>query len=115
MRQNVTFHDGTPLTAEDVKFSIDSLFEPKAVADLLGSTRAAFKSAEVKGPCTIVIHLKQPAIFLPWNFSCVIGNEGMILPKAYFQKLGADGFAKALMGSGPYKVVKNAIGEIHTN
>jgi peptide/nickel transport system substrate-binding protein len=34
----------------------------------------------------------------------------MILPKAYFQRLGADGFAKAPIGSGPYKVVKNAIG-----
>lgn len=110
LRQDVTFHDGSPLTAEDVKFSIDSLFEPKAVAGLLGPTRAAFKSAEVKDPYTIVVHLKQPAIFLPWNFSCAIGNEGMILPKAYFQKLGADGFAKAPIGSGPYKVVKNAIG-----
>jgi peptide/nickel transport system substrate-binding protein len=58
----------------------------------------------------VVIHLKQPAIFLPWNFSCAIGNEGMILPKAHFQKLGADGFAKAPIGSGPYRVVKNAIG-----
>jgi peptide/nickel transport system substrate-binding protein len=110
LRQGVTFHDGTEVTAEDVKFSIDSLFEPKAVAGLLGPTRAAFKAAEVKDPYTVVIHLKQPAIFLPWNFSCAIGNEGMILPKAYFQQVGADGFAKAPIGSGPYKVVKNAVG-----
>jgi peptide/nickel transport system substrate-binding protein len=110
LRQGITFHDGAALTAEDVKFSIDSLFEPKAVAGLLGPTRAAFKAAEVKDPYTVVIHLKQPAIFLPWNFSCAVGNEGMILPKAYFQRLGADGFAKAPIGSGPYKVVKNAIG-----
>ena len=112
LRQGIQFHDGTALTAEDVKFSIDSLFEPKAVAALLGPTRAAFKEVEIKDPHTVVIHLKQPAIFLPWNFSCAIGNEGMILPSKYFQQVGADGFAKAPIGSGPYKVVKNTIGSL---
>jgi peptide/nickel transport system substrate-binding protein len=112
LHQGIQFHDGTALTAEDVKFSIDSLFEPKAVAALLGPTRAAFKAVEIKDPHTVVIHLKQPAIFLPWNFSCAIGNEGMILPSKYFQQVGADGFARAPIGSGPYKVVKNTIGAL---
>jgi peptide/nickel transport system substrate-binding protein len=56
------------------------------------------------------MHLKQPAIFLPWNFSCATGSEGMILPKKYFQQIGADGFARAPIGSGPYRVAKNTIG-----
>jgi peptide/nickel transport system substrate-binding protein len=110
LRQGVLFHDGTALTAEDVKFSIDSLFDPKAVAPLLGPAKAAFKEAEVKDPTTLIIHLKQPAIFLPWNFSCATGTEGMILPKKYFQQVGADGFARAPIGSGPYRVAKNTIG-----
>ncbi|HSF33402.1 MAG TPA: ABC transporter substrate-binding protein, partial [Candidatus Tectomicrobia bacterium] len=110
LRKGVLFHDGTELTAEDVKFSIDSLFDPKAVAPLLGPAKAAFKEAEVKDPTTLVIHLKQPAIFLPWNFSCATGSEGMILPKKYFQQVGPDGFARAPIGSGPYRVAKNAIG-----
>ncbi|MGH8059769.1 MAG: ABC transporter substrate-binding protein, partial [Candidatus Entotheonellia bacterium] len=80
LRKGVRFHDGTELTAEDVKFSIDSLFDPKAVAGLLGPTRAAFKELEIKDPFTVVAHLKQPAVFLPWNFSCATGSEGMILP-----------------------------------
>ncbi len=110
LRKGVLFHDGTELTAEDVKFSIDSLFDPKAVAPLLGPAKAAFKEAEVEDPTTLVIHLKQPAIFLPWNFSCATGSEGMILPKKYFQQVGPDGFARAPIGSGPYRVAKNAIG-----
>ena len=110
LRKGVLFHDGTELTAEDVKFSIDSLFEPKAVAPLLGPAKVAFQDIEVKDPATVVIHLKQPAIFLPWNFSCATGAEGMILPKTYFQQVGADGFARAPIGSGPYRVAKNAIG-----
>jgi peptide/nickel transport system substrate-binding protein len=110
LRKGVTFHDGTEVTAEDVKFSLDSLFDPKAVGSLLGVSKAAFKEAEVKDPSTLVIHLKQPAVFLPWDFSCAIGNAGMVLPKKYFQQVGADGFSRNPVGSGPYKVVKNTMG-----
>ena len=41
LRPNIHFHDGTALTADDVKFSIDSVLDPKAVG-LLGPARAAF-------------------------------------------------------------------------
>ncbi|MGE3537710.1 MAG: ABC transporter substrate-binding protein [Candidatus Tectimicrobiota bacterium] len=109
IRQGVKFHDGTDLTAEDVKFSLDSILDPKAVG-ILGQGRAVFKDIEVKNPSTVVIHLKQPFVFLPWNMSCATGSEGMILPKKYFEQLGADAFARAPIGSGPYKVVKNAVG-----
>ena len=42
LRQGIKFYDGTPLTADDVKFSIDSVLDPKAIG-LLGPARAAFK------------------------------------------------------------------------
>ena len=111
LRPNIQFHDGTALTADDVKFSIDSVLDPKAIG-LIGTGRTAFKEVEVKSPSTVVIHLHQPVIFLPWNFSCATGSEGMILPSKYFQRVGADAFAKNPIGSGPYKVVKNAIGSL---
>ncbi|MBI3329532.1 MAG: ABC transporter substrate-binding protein, partial [Nitrospinae bacterium] len=112
LRKGVKFHDGTELTAEDVKFSVDSLFDPKAVTPLLGPTRRAFKEIEIKDPYTVVIHLKQPAIFLPWNFACATGSEGMVLPKKYFEQVGAEAFTKNPIGSGPYKVAKNAMGSL---
>jgi peptide/nickel transport system substrate-binding protein len=65
LRNGVRFHDGTELTAEDVKFSIDSLIELKAEAPLLGPAKAAFQEGEIKEPAPVIIHLKQPAIFLP--------------------------------------------------
>jgi len=61
--------------------------------------KVAFKEIEIQGSATIVMHLKQPAIFLPWNFSCATGAEGMILPKKYFQQVGADGFGPGAIGS----------------
>jgi peptide/nickel transport system substrate-binding protein len=111
IRQGIKFHNGSDLTAEDVKFSIDSFLDPKAIG-LLGPARTAFQEVVVQDPSTVVIRLKQPVIFLPWSFSCATGNEGMILPQQYFQQVGADGFAKAAVGSGPYKVVKNAVGSL---
>lgn len=109
LRQGVKFHDGSTLTADDVKFSLDSILDPKAVG-ILGQSRAVFKDIEVKNSTTVVVHLTQPFVFLPWNVSCATGSEGMILPKKHFERLGADGFAKAPIGSGPYRVVKNAVG-----
>jgi peptide/nickel transport system substrate-binding protein len=110
LRPGVKFHDGTELTAEDVKFSIDSLFDPKALTGLLGPVRTAYKELQIQDRHTVVIHLKRPSVFLPWTFSCADGSLGMILPKKHFDQVGADGFARNPVGSGPYKVVKNAIG-----
>ena len=53
LRQGVKFHDGTDVTAEDVKFSIDSLFDPKALAGLLGPTKGAFKDVAISDPFTV--------------------------------------------------------------
>jgi len=61
-----------------VQFSIDSLFRSQAVAPLLGPVKGAYKEIEIKDPATIVIHLKQPAIFpCRGTFSCATGAEGM--------------------------------------
>ena len=52
LRPNLQFHYGTALTADDVKFSLDSVLDPKALG-LLGTMRAAFKAVEVKDPLTV--------------------------------------------------------------
>ncbi len=111
LRPNIQFHDGTALTADDVKFSIDSFLDPKSIG-LLSTGRAAYQGVEVQNPSTVVIHLNQPVIFLPWNFSCATLSDGMILPSKYFQQVGADAFAKKPIGSGPYRVVKNSAGSL---
>jgi hypothetical protein len=59
LRQGVTFHDGTEVTAADVKFSLESLFTPQATAGLLGPVRTAFKSLEVVDPYTVTIHQRR--------------------------------------------------------
>ncbi|MCZ6873775.1 MAG: ABC transporter substrate-binding protein, partial [bacterium] len=111
LRDNITFHNGDPLTAADVKFSIEKLMAPQAVASYIGRLRAQIASIEVAEPYKLVIKAKKPALFLPWDLSDIQGTEGMIQPKAHTEKVGDDAFAKNPVGSGPYKVVERRHGD----
>lgn len=59
IRPNVKFHDGTPLTASDVKFSIERIKDP-AVASPRADDFAVVSSIDVVDDLTVVLHLSQP-------------------------------------------------------
>lgn len=111
LRDNITFHNGDPLTAEDVKFSIEKMMGPKAVSSYIGRLRTQIASIEVVDPHKLVIKCKKPALFLPWDLSDIQGTEGMIQPKKYTEQLGDDAFTERPVGSGPYKVVERRHGD----
>ncbi|ETW92829.1 MAG: hypothetical protein ETSY1_41930, partial [Candidatus Entotheonella factor] len=111
LRDNITFHNGDPLTAEDVKFSIEKMMAPEAVASYIGRLRAQIESVEVAEPHKLVIKAKKPSLFLPWDLSDIQGTEGMIQPKKHTESVGDEAFAKAPIGSGPYKVAERRHGD----
>ncbi len=110
LRKGVRFHDGVELTAKDVKFSIELFMRPDALSDDAAFIRRDVKNIDVKDPYTVVIHCKQPAIFLLSNFNNMEATGGMIVPKDYYEKVGKDEFAKHPIGSGPYKFHSQQIG-----
>src|SRR5260370_807239 len=99
IRQGVKFHNGEPVTAEDVKF----LFERYRGTshDLLKNWVAA---VEPPDPLHVRFRLKEP-----WpdylTFYASATGAGWIVPKKYVEKVGDDGFKKAPIGAGPYKFV----------
>lgn len=63
LRRNAVFHDGTPVDAAAVKFSIDRLRDP-ATKSGMRSFYSSVRGVEVLDPHTVQVSLKQPYAFL---------------------------------------------------
>lgn len=99
IRKGVTFHNGDPLTADDVVFTLNYVVSPDSKVVTKQNVNW-IKSAEKIGDDKVRIHLVGP---FPAAIEYLSGPV-VIYPEAYFKKVGLDGFAKAPVGSGPYKV-----------
>jgi peptide/nickel transport system substrate-binding protein len=99
LRKGPTFHNGDPVTAEDVKFSF--MRYRGASRDVMASRVA---SIETPDPGRVRFLLKEP-----WpDFLTFYGQAtgaGWIVPKKYVEKVGDDGYLKAPIGAGPYRFV----------
>jgi peptide/nickel transport system substrate-binding protein len=99
LRQGTKFHNGDPVTAEDVKFSFQRY---RGASKDLMTTRVA--DIETPDPRHVRFKLKNP-----WpDFLTFYGNAtgaGWIVPKKYVEKVGDDGYKRAPIGAGPYKFV----------
>lgn len=99
LRHGVTFQNGEPFDANAVKFTIDRILDP-TVKSPIARGFSFISSVDVVDPYTIVIHTKTPQPLAEEYFA-----ELLIVPPTYFQKVGAEAFAKAPIGTGPYEVV----------
>jgi peptide/nickel transport system substrate-binding protein len=100
LRPGVRFHNGDPVTADDVKFSFERY---RGAAAKLLKERVA--GVEVVAPSRVRFRLKAP-----WpDFMTYYGNlttgAGWVVPRKYLEKVGDDGFKKAPVGAGPYRFV----------
>lgn len=59
LRSGVKFHDGRPLTSEDVKYTFDSIVDGSVTTPKRGSLRLV-KSIEAPDPATVIFHLSEP-------------------------------------------------------
>ena len=99
LREGPTFHNGEPVTAEDVKFSFQRY--RGASKDLMTSRVA---SIDTPDPRHVVFHLKEPwPDFLTFYASAT--GAGWVVPRKYVEKVGDDGYVRAPIGAGPYKFV----------
>src|SRR6266436_4777161 len=68
LRHGMQFHDGRPLIARDVKWTLDSMLSG-AVPSAKTSTYRLISRIDAPDDYTVVIHLSEPFAGLPWNLS----------------------------------------------
>src|SRR5580765_2114468 len=98
LREGLKFHNGDAFTAEDVKFSFQR------------TKGAALLHAKVKEVVIVDSHRVRFVLHEPWpDFMTYYGTfatgAGWIVPRAYLEKVGPDGFKKHPIGLGPYRFV----------
>ena len=99
VRQGARFHNGDPVTADDVKFSFERY---KGTSHDLMKERVL--AVETPDPQHVRFQLKEPWPDFPTFYGSATG-AGWIVPKKYIEKVGDEGYKKAPIGAGPYKFV----------
>lgn len=100
IREGVTFHDGQPLTAADVAFSVKRITDPAFASPQLGQFNQII-DAVADDATTVTLTTKGP---YPPLFAQLVKLS--IVPKHIVEKLGKDEFNLNPIGSGPYKFEK---------
>jgi peptide/nickel transport system substrate-binding protein len=100
LRKGAKFHNGEPVTAVDVKFSFERY--RGAGAKLL---KERVREVQIVDPGRVRFVLKEPWPDFMTFYGTSATGSGWIVPKAYVEKVGDDGFKRAPIGAGPYKFV----------
>ena len=101
LRKGVKWHDGAPFTAEDVKFTLDAIMNPKVNAAFRTFIRGLAKT-EVVDPATVRLHLEAPV----GPFLTLLAYNIAIKPKHLLEgkDLNAPSeFIRRPTGTGPFR------------
>ena len=99
LRKGVVFHNGDPFTADDVKFSFERY---KGAASKLLKQKVS--AVEIVDPYRIRFRLREPWPDFMTFYATPASGASWIVPKKYVEKVGDEGFKKAPIGAGPYKL-----------
>lgn len=99
LRQGVTFHNGDKFSADDVVYTFNVVTAPEAKVATRQNT-GWIKNIEKLGDYQVRINLKTA---FPAALDYLAGPTP-IYPGAYIKKVGLEGYSKAPIGTGPYKI-----------
>jgi peptide/nickel transport system substrate-binding protein len=101
LHKGVTFHNGDPFTAKDVKFSLERAARDDLRFVYGADLKRYIKSVQILDDYHVRILLKEP-------FAAIMDRVFLtaIVPKNYIEKVGDAGFVAKPVGAGPFRVVK---------
>ncbi|MGH7354884.1 MAG: ABC transporter substrate-binding protein [Candidatus Rokuibacteriota bacterium] len=105
LRAGLKFHNGDPVTSEDVKFSFER-YKGAGAKEL----QARVQQVEVVSPVVVRFHLKEPWPDFMTFYGTTATAAGIVVPKKYLTQVGDDGFMKHPIGAGPYRFVSHKPG-----
>lgn len=105
LREGVTFHNGMPFDAEDVKFTLEYNVDPDN-ARAPGNRIRAVEEVEILDPLTVVVHLNVVDPVILANLSV-----NHILSKRYFDEVGLDEYSLSPVGTGMFSLADYSVDE----
>lgn len=103
LRDNAVFHNGRPMTGEDVKFSLDRIIDPETNSPSAAAL-APIESIEVVDDYTVVIRTAEPYAPLLAHLATV--RTSAIVPQ---EEVGS--LATHPIGTGPFKFVEHRLNQ----
>jgi peptide/nickel transport system substrate-binding protein len=105
LRKGATFHNGDPVTADDVKFTFER-YRGSAAKLLKDKVRAV----EIAAPNRVRFVLREPWPDFLTFYATPATGAAWIVPRKYVEQVGDDGFKKHPIGAGPYRFVSHQPG-----
>src|SRR2546428_9141471 len=106
LRKGIKFHNGEPVTPQDVKFSYENYRGAKA--DVF---KKKTERVELVDDRTIRFVFKEPFLDFAILFGTAnVAGPGWVVPEKYYRQVGPDGFKQKPIGAGPYKLVRHEPG-----
>src|SRR5215813_11081558 len=106
LRKGLKFHNGDPVTPQDVKFSYENYRGAKA--DVF---KKKTERIEIVDDRTVRFVFKEPFLDFAILFGTAnVAGAGWVVPEKYYKQVGADAFKQKPIGAGPYKLVRHEPG-----
>src|SRR5262245_19466562 len=100
LRKGVQFHNGDPVTGEDVRFSFERY---RGISAKMLKDKVA--AVEAPSPGRVRFRLKQPWPDFMTFYGTLATGAGWVVPRKYIERVGEEGFRKSPVGAGPYRFV----------